>query len=359
MNLFEQQASNRRKSRWLLAGFVLFFAWLGFGGDYIAWELTRQGSAAGAGGPSIADAPVGYIHTFPWFGLVLSAVAVGTVMYIRRTGASKVLWSTGARELDTPRTDDERQLVNVVEEMAIAAGVPRPRVYLIDDADPNAFVTGTDPLKSHLAVTTGLIRMLDRDELQGVVGHEMGHVKNLDMQLMTLVAGLAGAIALMADGTGRLLRSGARFGGGRGRSGGGGKKGGNPLIIIILVVWLLSWLLAPLITRLLSMAISRKREYLADAMGAQFTRNPMSLASALEKIERAGAATHAIKGGVAHLCIADPLERRVSSREGRIADLFATHPPMAIRVSRLKAMAYRSMKAEGTFVPLEGLPNAG
>lgn len=353
MNLFEQQASNRRKSRWLLVGFVLFFAWLGFGGDYIAWELTRADTTA-APGTAVATSPsgpAGYRHTLPWFGIMLTLVAVGTVTYIRRTGASKVLWSTGARELDIARTDSERQLVNVVEEMAIAAGVPRPKIYIIDDADPNAFVTGTEPLKSHLAVTTGLIDMLDRDELQGVIGHEMGHVKNLDMQLMTLVAGLAGAIALMADGTGRLLRSGARVGGGR-KLGGGSKKGGNPLILVILVVWLLSWLLAPLITRMLSMAISRKREYLADAMGAQFTRNPMSLASALEKIERAGAPTRAIKGGVAHLCIADPLERRMSEREGKLADLFATHPPMALRVSRLKAMAYRTMKAEGNFTPV-------
>lgn len=338
MNLFEQQASNRRKSRWLMAGFILFFAWLGFGGDYIAWELTRTDD--------------GYRHTWPWFGLALSAVAIGLVSYIRRSGASKVLWSTGARELDEPRTDDERQLVNVVEEMAIASGVPRPRIWLIDDPDPNAFVTGTDPLKSHLAVTTGLIRMLDRDELQGVVGHELGHVRNLDMQLMTLVAGLAGAIALIADGSGRLLRSGARIGGGKSRVGGGGGKKGNPLIVLVIVVWLLSWLLAPLITRMLSMAISRRREYLADAMGAQFTRNPMSLASALEKIERAGAATHTIKGGVAHLCIADPLERRVSNREGKLADLFATHPPMAIRVARLKAMAYQAMKREGNLTPV-------
>lgn len=355
MNLFEQQAANRRKSTWLLVGFVLFFAWLGFGGDYIAWELTRADTHA-ATGTTVGTAPsgpAGYEHTLPWFGIMLSLVAVGMVTYIRRTGASKVLWSTGARELEFARTDSERQLVNVVEEMAIAAGLPRPKIYVIDDADPNAFVTGTEPLKSHLAVTTGLIGMLDRDELQGVIGHEMGHVKNFDMQLMTLVAGLAGAIALMADGTGRLLRSGARIGGGGSSSKlGGGKKGGNPLILVILVVWLLSWLLAPLITRMLSMAISRKREYLADAMGAQFTRNPMSLASALEKIERAGAPTRTIKGGVAHLCIADPLERRVSEREGKLADLFATHPPMAIRVSRLKAMAYRNMKAEGNFTPV-------
>ncbi len=339
MNLFEQQAVNRRKSRLLIAGFVLFFAWLGFGGDYLAWQYTTGAE------------PGSYRHQVPWFGFVLAAGAVLLVLHIRRTGAQKVLWSTGARELESPSTDQERQLVNVVEEMAVASGVTRPRIWLIDDPDPNAFVTGTEPMKSHLAVTTGLIATLDRDELQGVVAHEMGHVKNLDMQLMTLVAGLAGAIALIADGSGRVLRGGSRMGrlsGGGGRRGG---KGGNPVLLVLLVVWLISWLLAPLITRLLAMGISRKREYLADAMAAQFTRNPVALASALQKIERAGAPTRAIKGGVAHLCIADPLERRASSREGRVADLLATHPPMSIRVARLKAMGFQALKRTGDLAP--------
>ncbi len=340
MNLFAQQAANRRKSRLLIAGFLLFFAWLGFGGYYLAWQFTADGD------------PGTYRHQLPWFGFVLAAIGVGLVLHIQRTGAEKVLWSTGARELERPESPEERQLVNVVEEMAVASGVTRPRIYLIDDPDPNAFVTGTDPMKSHLAVTTGLIGMLDRDELQGVVAHELGHVKNLDMKLMTLVAGLAGAIALLADGSGRILRGGSRVG--RFSSGGGGRKGGkggNPVVLILLVVWLISWLLAPLITRLLALSISRNREYLADAMSAQFTRNPTALASALQKIERAGAPTRAIKGGVAHLCIADPLERRVSTREGRLADLLGTHPPMAIRIARLKAMGFQEQKRSGDLAP--------
>lgn len=338
MNLFEQQAANRRKSRWLIVAFLLFFAWLGLGGDFLWWQYTF-------------DAPPGeYRHSFPWAGIALSLIAAGLVTNIRRTGAKKVLWSTGARALEPGGTDEERRLENVVEEMAIAAGVPRPAIYLIDDPDPNAFMTGTDPLKPHLAVTTGLLAVLDRDELQGVIGHEMGHVKNLDMQLMTLVAGLAGAIALIADGLGRNLRHGPRLtgGGGDGRKSG---KGGNPLLLVLLVVWLISWLLAPLITRMLAMGISREREYLADAMGAQFTRNPLPLATALDKIDKAGAPTPSIKAGVAHLCIADPLGRRVTARSGLVADLLATHPPMAIRVARLRAMAFQGRKSVGDLPP--------
>lgn len=337
MNLFEQQAANRRKSRWLIFAFLLFFAWLGLGGDFLAWQYTSGGE------------PGGYRHSFPWGGILLGLIGLGVIVNVRRTGADKVLWSAGARPLERARSEEERRLENVVEEMAIASGVPRPAIHLIDDPDPNAFVTGTDPLKSHLAVTTGLLTLLDRDELQGVVAHEMGHVKNLDMQLMTLVAGLAGAVALIADGLGRSLRHGPRLArGGGGRRGG---KGGNPLLLVLLVVWLISWLLAPLITRMLAMGISRRREYLADAMAAQFTRNPISLASALDKIEKAGAPTKMIKGGVSHLCIADPLGRRVTNRAGFVGDLFATHPPMALRVSRLRAMAFQARKAAGDLPP--------
>lgn len=334
MNLFEQQRANRRKSRWLILAFVLFFAWLGFGGDYIAYEMTRYGR------------PGDYRHVVPFGGILLSLIAVGTVLYIRRTGSQKVLWSAGAHPLPEHLTGELRQLDNVVEEMAIAAGVPKPQIYLIDDPDPNAFVTGSDPLKPHLAVTAGLLTTLDRDELQAVIAHEMGHVKNLDMQLMTMVAGLAGAISLIADGLGRTMHF-----GGRGRDRNGGGKAGGALVVVLLVVWIISWILAPLITRMLAMGISRKREYLADAMAAQFTRNPMSLASALDKIERAAAPTKAIKGGVAHLCIADPLGRRVSARAGFVGDLFATHPPMSLRVARLKAMAFQTAKASGDIPP--------
>lgn len=335
LNLFQQQEANRRRTTWLVIGFILFFAWLGFGGDFI-YHL------------STADAPPeAYHHSFPWIGVVLTLIGAGIARYGYQTGSNKVLWSTGAVEIVQPATDKERQLVNVVEEMAIAAGVPRPRIWIVPDADPNAFATGVDPAHAHIAVTQGLLDICSRDELQGVIGHELGHVKNLDIRLMTMLAALVGAVILMHDGVGRLLRGGM-WSGGSGRGGGGGKKSNlGQLAIILLVVWIISWILAPIVTRMIAMAVSRKREFLADAMGAQFTRNPMALASALEKIEAAEAPTASIKGGAAHLCIADPLGRRVNLKEGGLSDVFGTHPPMATRVIRLKGMAYQRMKAEG------------
>jgi heat shock protein HtpX len=336
LNLFQQQEANRRRTIWLVIGFIVFFAWLGFGGDVIYYLST-------------ADAPPNaYHHTFPWFGLLLTVVGAGFARYGYVTGAKKVLWSTGARELLQPTTDQERQLVNVVEEMAIAASLPRPRIWIVPDPDPNAFATGIDADHSNVAVTQGLLDICGRDELQGVIGHELGHVKNLDVRLMTTLAALVGAVALMHDGMGRLLASGFRMGGGSGGGSRGGKKDGlGQLAIVLVVVWVITWILAPIITQLLAMAVSRKREYLADAMGAQFTRNPMALATALQKIDAAGAPTTSIKRGAAHLCIEDPLGRRVNLREGFLANVFATHPPMAMRIARLRGMAYQRLKAEG------------
>jgi len=336
LNLFQQQEANRRRTVLLVVGFVVFFAWLGFGGDYI-YHL------------STLDAPrAAYHHTFPWFGIALTAVALLTAWYAYATGPEKVLWSTGAREVLDATDPKEKQLVNVVEEMAIAAGVPRPRIWIVDDADPNAFATGTDPLHAHVAVTRGLVDLCTRDELQAVIGHELGHVKNLDVRLMTTLAALVGAVALMHDGATRVLRGGFRGGsgggGGGGGSRGGGKRGGAPLVLILLVVWIISWLLAPIITQMLALAVSRKREYLADAMSAQFTRNPLALASALQKIEGADAPTSAIKRGAAHLCIADPLGRRLTAREGLFADALATHPPMVKRIAILRGMGYAQLK---------------
>ena len=339
LNLFQQQEANRRRTVLLVIGFVIFFAWLGFGGDYIYYLSTR-------------DAPVtAYHHVFPWFGLALTAIAVLTAWYAYSTGPEKVLWSTGAREVIDPTDPKDKQLVNVVEEMSIAAGVPRPRIWIVDDPDPNAFATGTNPLHAHLAVTQGLLDLCSRDELQAVIGHELGHVKNLDVRLMTTLAALVGAVALMHDGATRVLRGGMNIGGGGGGGdsrGGGGKKGGaGPLIVILLVVWIVSWLLAPIIAQILALAVSRKREYLADAMSAQFTRNPLALASALQKIEGADAPTTHIKRGAAHLCIADPLGRRLTGHEGMFADLLATHPPMAKRITILRGMGYAQLKKEG------------
>lgn len=337
-NLFEQQESNRRRSFWLVTGFVVFFAWIGFGGD-LAWYLMT--------------AETSQPHLVPGIGIVATLVAGGICWYSWKKGPARVLWATGAREILEPATDLERRLVNVVEEMAIASGQARPRIFVVPDADPNAFATGIEPREAAVAVTQGLLERLDRDELQGVVAHEMAHIQNLDTRLMTLLAAMVGAIALMSDGMGRMLRGGFRVGGGGGGSGGGrsargsGKDGGNPVALIILVLWILSLILAPLISRLLAMAVSRKREFLADATGAQFTRNPMALASALEKLDGAGEATHTITRGAAHLCIVDPGERRLSAREGLVGDVFASHPPIRQRIIRLRGMAYQAAKQEG------------
>jgi len=327
LNLFQQQEANRRRTFWLMVGFVAFFAWLGFGGDYI-YHLYTLGAPRRA-----------YHHDFPWLGIGLSLVALALAWYAYKTGPNKVLWSTGARELIDPTDAKEQQLVNVVEEMAIAAGVPRPRIWIVDDPDPNAFATGTDPLHSHVAVTRGLLDLCTRDELQGVIAHELGHVKNLDVRLMTTLAALVGAVALMHDGASRMFRPG---GGSRDE----GRKA-SPLVLALLLVWIVSWILAPIIAQLLALGVSRKREYLADAMSAQFTRNPLALASALQKIEGAEAPTTHIKRGAAHLCIADPLGRRLTEHEGLFADALATHPPMAKRIAILKGMGYAQLKKEG------------
>jgi heat shock protein HtpX len=338
-NLFAQQEANRRRSTWLVIGFIVFFAWVGFGGD-VAFALLT------------ADAPAGaYHHVVPVIGLFTTLVAGGICWYSWRYGPRQVLWSTGARELIEPATPEERQLVNVVEEMAIASGLPRPRVWIVPDDDPNAFATGRDAATASLAVTEGLLRTLSRDELQGVVAHEMAHIQNLDVRLMTLLAGMVGAIALMSDGMGRMIR-GTRHVGGVGRS--RGKGGGNPLALVVLVLWLLTLVVAPIVSRILAMAVSRKREYLADATGAQFTRNPLALASALEKLEAAASPTRAITRGAAHLCIVDPAPGLLSGREGFLADTLASHPPIRQRISRLQGMGYLS----GTPAAPSGAPQA-
>jgi heat shock protein HtpX len=337
-NLFEQQEINRRRSAWLIAGFVLIFAWVGFGGDAGLYLETSR-------------APAGhYHHVVPLFGIVTTLVALGICRTSWVNGAKRVLWSTGAWEVIEPADDNQRRLVNVVEEMAIAAGLPRPRIWVVPDGDPNAFATGIDPAGASIAVTEGLLTTLNREELQGVVAHEMAHIQNFDTRLMTLLAALVGAIALMSDGLGRTLRGGIRVGGSGGGSGGKG-KGGNPLAILILGFWVLTLIIAPVLSRLLQMAVSRNREYLADATAAQLTRNPGALASALEKIAGAPEPTRAITQGAAHLCIVDPSANSFTDHEGLLGDVFASHPPIRQRIIRLNGMAYQQAKASGGAAP--------
>ena len=276
----------------------------------------------------------------------LTALGVGGVSAFTSyySGDRAVLLSTGAVPVDRAlslATEAAalkmRQLDNVVEEMSIAAGLPKPKVYLVPDPDPNAFATGRDPEHASVAVTQGLLDAVNREELQAVVAHELSHVRNLDIRLMTVIAAMVGAIALLADWAGRGLRSGVGRGGGS-RDRGRGKGGGGAAVL--LVVWLIAILLAPIVAQTLAMMVSRGREFLADASGAELTRNPMALASALEKIDHAHGPTRSVKRGTAHLCIADPLGKAIGLREGWLPDLLASHPPMASRITALRQMAY-------------------
>jgi heat shock protein HtpX len=277
----------------------------------------------------------------------LAAVGFGSASALTTyfSGDRAVLASTGAvlidRALPLVGTEDDtlkvRQLDNVVEEMSIAAGLPKPKVYVIPDPDPNAFATGRDPEHASIAVTRGLLDAVTRDELQGVVAHELSHVRNLDIRLMTVIAAMVGTIALLSDWAGRGLRHGsAGRGGGRGR---GKDKGGGA--ILLLVIWVVAIVLAPTVGQVLAMMVSRRREYLADASGAELTRNPLALARALEKIDLAHTPTESVKRGTAHLCIADPLGRTLGLRQGWVPDLLASHPPMSNRITALRQMGFQ------------------
>ena len=277
----------------------------------------------------------------------LAALGAGSVGALTSyySGDRAVLLSAGAVPIERVLTDaagDDRtlkirQLDNVVEEMSIAAGLPKPKVYVIPDSDPNAFATGRDPEHASVVVTRGLLDAVTRDELQGVVAHELSHVRNLDIRLMTVIAAMVGTIALLSDWTSRGLHRSSDGGSRKDRDQDGGRAGP-----ILFVIWIVAILLAPLIGQTLAMMVSRRREYLADASGAELTRNPLALASALQKIDAAHEPTPSVKRGSAHLCIADPLGRAVGLRQGWLPDLLASHPPMANRVTALKQMAYHA-----------------
>lgn len=338
-NLFAQQEANRKASRRLVAGFVLFLAWLGFGGDII-WYLWSKSDAAARASEGLPSAGV---HILPGLGITLLLIAGAMAWWGYRFGATSLIRATGAREVIEPATDAERKLVNVVDEMTIAAGIARPRIWLVADRAPNAFATGVHVGDAHIAVTQGLIDTCTREELQAVVGHEMGHVANLDVRLMTLLTALIGVVALVHNAAFMWMRfggSGPRIGG-RSRSRGGDSKGAGILVLVLLVVWIISWVIAPLVTRYMAMKVGRSREFLADAMSAQFTRNPAALANALEKIGGSTVQPTAIAKSSAQLCIVDPFHSVWGDREGRLADLMATHPPLRDRVARLRAMAYQ------------------
>lgn len=298
LNIYDAVAANR----WRTVALVTVFTGLLIALGYVVGEVFAPG-----GGIAMVPAALG-----------LSGVSA-TASYF--AGDKLVLAQSQAREL---APGEEPQLRNVVETLSIGLGVPPPRIYLIDDTAPNAFATGRDPKHASIAVTRGLLEKLDRTELEGVIAHELSHVGNHDIRVMLLVTVLVGTIALLSD---WILRSFAWGGGRRGRDRGGG--GG-----IILIIALVLAILTPIIATLIQLAVSRQREYLADASGALLTRYPPGLASALRKIAADKEALEVANKATASLYFANPLKDAPRAMDG----LFDTHPPIAERIRRLEAM---------------------
>jgi heat shock protein HtpX len=267
-----------------------------------------------------------------WPALLAGVVAAGISLVISfisyYAGSSVVLAVAGARPLEHA---DDPELYNVVEEMAIAAGVPMPSVYLIDDDAPNAFATGRDPQHAVVAITRGLRTKLTREELQGVIAHEMSHIRNYDIRFMLLMAVLVGTVVMLADFFRRMLW----YAPSRRSRDSEGKGGGIVALVLIIIAVILS-IIAPLLAQLIQLAVSRQREYLADASAVELTRYPQGLASALRKIDRDPAELQHANRGTAHLYIANPIKKF----EERASTAFASHPPIKDRIRRLEALAH-------------------
>jgi heat shock protein HtpX len=320
-SFYDQIAANRRNAFLMAALVVVLLGLLGFA---IGWAVFGT-PAAGLGTTAVAVALGGL-------------AGVGTYF----TGDQLVLTVSGAREVDEASAP---QLLNVVRELAIAANVPMPKVYLIDDTAPNAFATGRDPAHASLAVTTGLLEKLDREELQGVIGHELSHVRNLDIRFSLVVGVMVGAIAILAD---FFLRF-TFWGGGRGRDREGGGSGGAQAIIFIIAILLA--VLAPLISRFIQLAVSRQREYLADASSVELTRNPYGLERALAKIASDKEVLEVANRGTQHMYFTNPIKKF----EERSSNLMSTHPAILDRINRLRQLTGDPPLDQADAAPLTGL----
>ena len=270
----------------------------------------------------IIIAVLGYVATFfiggdPFTITIGTIIGAGVYTLIQYFAASRqALAISGAHEIQ--KSDDPR-LYRIVENLAITNGMPMPKVYIINDDAPNAFATGRDPKHAVVAATTGLLAIMEDDELEGVMAHELGHVQNYDIRVSTIVFGLVVAVGFIAD---ILLRFSFFSGGNRNNNNGGG----NPLLLILGIAALV---ISPLVAGVVQAAVSRQREYLADATGAMTTRHPEALASALQKLAAYGRPVKRQNSSMAHMWIADP------NKPGLIDKLFSTHPPIAERVERL------------------------
>lgn len=293
--LYTQQSNNVFKTYLLMGTFLILVIAVGYG---ISWYLD--------------DSTILYIAVV--FALIMN---IGSYWFSDKI----VLKMTGAKPVTHDQAPD---LYNIVENLSITAGLPMPKVYMVEDAAPNAFATGRDPEHAVVAVTSGLLQILDRTELEGVIAHELAHVGNRDMLVMTVAVVLAGFVAILADFFSRTLI----FGGGNNRD-------RHPAFLIVGIVGII---LAPIAAKLIQLAISRKREYLADATGALLTRYPEGLASALEKISAHGRPMRKTSHATAHLFIADPFGKQEKSLAQRIGAMFQTHPPAQDRIAKLRGL---------------------
>jgi len=297
--MYEQITRNKWRSFFL----VLFFLCLIFALTWAFGEMTGWGTQ----------------------GLIVAVVIAAAMTFGSYYASDKIVLAISrARPV---RKEEYPYLYNVVEGLAIAAGLPKPRCYVIDDTAPNAFASGRNPKNSVIVVTTGLLQKLNRAELEGVIAHEMSHIKNYDVLVQTLAVVMVGVVALLSD---WILRS-FLWGGGRRRS--RDKSSGNAAAIFIVVALVLA-ILSPLVAQLLRLAISRKREFLADANGALLTRYPPGLASALRKLAADKEPLEAANKATAHLYIVNPLK----DIKGRVNKLFSTHPPIEERIAALEKM---------------------
>lgn len=297
--MYELIAANRRRSILLIAAFFILVAGIG----WVFGELTG----------------------FGYYGL-----AVAVVIAIALSWGSYFYSDKVALAISRARPADpgiHARLHNVTEGLSIAAGIPKPRVYVIEDPAPNAFATGRNPEHAAIAVTTGLLEKMNRVELEGVVAHELGHVRNYDILVSTIAVTLAGVVVLLSD---WLLRAMWWSGGGRGRR----SSGGNPAGLVLVLAGVVLALLAPLIAQLIKAAVSRKRESLADATAVQFTRYPPGLTSALRKLQSDTTVVRTASRATAHLWIESPLAR--GGRGGWLNRMFDTHPPLEERIHALE-----------------------
>jgi heat shock protein HtpX len=301
--MYKEIDSNKTKTVVIMIIFLLFVGGLGY---FLSWYFNN-----------------------PAIFIIAIIVAVVQTLISYYLADSITLSISGAQE--APRKEPFLDLHRTVENIAITAGIPKPKIYVIDDSAPNAFATGRDPKHASIAVTTGLLSKLDKNELEGVIAHEMGHIGNYDIRLMMVIVILVGVASLLSD----LFLRFTIFGGGR-RDDNNDNNGGQ-LQAILMIIGIVLVILSPIIATLIQLSVSRKREYLADATGALLTRYPEGLASALEKISADREPLEVANKATAHLYIEDPLKDK-EGKESWLTSLFQTHPPVQERIKKLRAM---------------------